>query len=77
VEYKAPIYQLQAGRHPTQKDIARGLKRMTFNFDFVRRNVRRGENFKNQEIKPDKPQEKKAPKPKPEPEGNLQIDMDE
>ena len=31
-------------------DIDRGLKRFTFNFDFVRRNARRKENFINQDM---------------------------
>ena len=57
LDYRAPIYQLKAGKMPAKADIERGLKRLTFNFDFVRRNVRRGENFSNQEL----PKEKSAP----------------
>ncbi len=57
-DYRAPITKLKAGEMPTKADIQRGLKRLTFNFDFVHRNVRRDENFSNQEI-PSQPAEKK------------------
>lgn len=44
-----PINKLKYGEYPTRADIDKGLKRLTFNFDFVNRNVRRDENFVNQE----------------------------
>ena len=75
-QYRTPIEQLKAGRHPTQEDIKRGFKRVTFNFDFVHRNVRRNENFVNQEIKKEKSQEpKKAPAPKPKPVEDEQLEI--
>ena len=45
----SPINKLKYGEYPTKTDIEKGFKRLTFNFDFVRRNVRRKENFVNQE----------------------------
>lgn len=44
-----PINKIKYGEFPTKADIDKGLKRFTFNFDFVRRNARRKENFINQE----------------------------
>ena len=44
-----PINKIKHGEIPTKADIERGFKRLTFNFDFVHRNVRRDENFANQE----------------------------
>ena len=45
-----PINKIKYGEIPTKADIERGLKRFTFNFDFVRRNARRKENFINQDL---------------------------
>ncbi|MBR4682446.1 MAG: hypothetical protein IKP06_04000 [Elusimicrobiaceae bacterium] len=45
----SPINKLKHGEYPTKADIEKGLKRLTFNFDFEHRNVRRNENFVNQE----------------------------
>ena len=44
-----PINKLKYGEYPNRETIDKGLKKMKFNFDFVRRNVRRDENFANQE----------------------------
>lgn len=49
-----PINKLKYGEFPTKADIDKGLKRFTFNFDFVRRNARRSENFINQDMDGDK-----------------------
>ena len=49
-----PINKIKYGEIPTKDDIERGLKRFTFNFDFVRRNARRKENFINQDLDGDK-----------------------
>ena len=49
-----PINKIKYGEIPTKADIERGLKRFTFNFDFVRRNARRKENFINQNLDGDK-----------------------
>ena len=49
-----PINKIKYGEIPTKADIERGLKRFTFNFDFVRRNARRKENFINQDLDGDK-----------------------
>ena len=45
-----PINKIKYGEIPTKADLDRGLKRFTFNFDFVRRNARRKENFINQDM---------------------------
>ena len=45
-----PVNKIKYGEFPTKADIDRGLKRFTFNFDFVRRNAKRKENFTNQDI---------------------------
>lgn len=60
VNYPAPIYQLKEGKTPTKADIKRGIRRLTFNFDFVRRNVRLDENFSNQELNKEKKDKKHA-----------------
>ncbi len=57
VDNLTPIEKIKDGRTPTKEDIQKGLKRLTFNFDFVHRNVRREENFINQDL------EKKAKTP--------------
>lgn len=49
-----PINKLKYGEFPTKADIDKGIKRFTFNFDFVRRNARRSENFINQDMDGDK-----------------------
>jgi hypothetical protein len=46
----SPINKLKHGEFPTKEDLDKGLRRFTFNFDFVRRNVRREENFINQDM---------------------------
>lgn len=46
----SPINKLKHGEFPTKADIDKGLKRFTFNFDFVRRNIHREENFINQDM---------------------------
>lgn len=43
-----PINKFKHGEIPTAADIEKGLKRLTFNFDFNHRNARRSENFANQ-----------------------------
>lgn len=50
----SPINKLKHGEFPTKADIDKGLKRFKFNFDFVRRNVHRKENFINQEMDKEK-----------------------
>lgn len=45
----SPINKLKYGEYPNRETIDQGLKKMKFNFDFLRRNVRRDENFANQE----------------------------
>ena len=49
-----PINKIKYGEIPTKADIEKGLTRFTFNFDFVRRNARRKENFINQDLDGDK-----------------------
>ena len=50
----SPINKLKHGEFPTKEDLDKGLKRFTFNFDFVRRNVNRDENFINQDMNKEK-----------------------
>ena len=50
----SPINKLKHGEFPTKEDLDKGLKRFTFNFDFVRRNVNRDENFVNQDMNKEK-----------------------
>ncbi len=57
-DHVTPINKIKYGEIPTKADVERGLKRFTFNFDFVRRNARRKENFINQDL--DSDQVKKA-----------------
>ena len=44
-----PITRIQNGQLPSRTDMARGLKRLTFNFDFNHRNARSEKNFINQQ----------------------------
>lgn len=46
----SPINKLKYGEYPTKATIKKGLKKLTFNFDFKRRNVRRDINYVNQDI---------------------------
>jgi hypothetical protein len=48
---KTPLVKLQQGLRPSGEDIKTGIKRLTFNFDFVHRNVRSDRNFVNQNEK--------------------------
>ncbi len=57
VNGQTPIKRLQQHQWPTQKDVQEGVKRLTFNFDFARRNVHRDSNYINQHY--DKADEKK------------------
>lgn len=47
---ETPASRMQQGKWPTVEDVEKGMKRLTFNFDFVRRNVHRDANFVNQKI---------------------------
>ncbi|MBO4675638.1 MAG: hypothetical protein J5601_06125 [Elusimicrobiaceae bacterium] len=44
-----PIEQLRQGKFPTQADLVRGFKQLTFNFDFNRRGAHNEQNFSNQQ----------------------------
>ena len=46
----SPINKLKHGEYPTSVTMKQGLKKLTFNFDFARRNVHRSENFVNQDV---------------------------
>ncbi len=50
----SPINKLKYGQYPTKADIDKGIRRLTFNFDFLHRNALREENFQNQEELRDK-----------------------
>lgn len=78
LEYKSPIEQLKAGKLPTVADIKQGFRRLTFNFDFVRRNVRLDENFSHQRVENEKEKAKTVKKqPKPKPQENIEIISEE
>lgn len=47
---KTPYLRMKNNIWPTIADTKEGVKRLTFNFDFVRRNVRRDANFVNQKL---------------------------
>lgn len=47
---ETPASRMQKGKWPTQEDVKKGMKRLTFNFDFVHRNVHRDANYINQKI---------------------------
>ncbi len=47
---ETPASRMQKGQWPSLQDVQKGMKRLTFNFDFVRRNVHRDANFVNQKI---------------------------
>lgn len=58
----SPLDQLKSGIYPNSATLSQGLKQLTFNFDFVHRNVHNSQNFVNQKV----PQEA-APVPAPQP----------
>ncbi len=73
----APIMQLQAGQYPSSQTVMQGLKQLTFNFDFHRRNIHNRNNFINQKGLPPA-EEKPAPKPAPKPAWDeLEIEVEE
>ena len=47
---QTPISRLKANQWPSGQDIQDGIKRLTFNFDFLRRNVHRDANYVNQKL---------------------------
>ena len=47
-----PITRIRHGRLPSRTDMKLGIKRLTFNFDFNRRNARSQKNFINQQPHP-------------------------
>ncbi len=47
---QTPFLRVKAGTFPTIADIQTGMNRLTFNFDFVRRNVHRDANYVNQKL---------------------------
>ncbi|WP_458402457.1 hypothetical protein [Candidatus Avelusimicrobium sp.] len=57
---ETPYTRLQNKQWPTEENIKEGVKRLTFNFDFVRRNAKRQENFVNQKIQDAKTLKKQA-----------------
>jgi len=72
----SPWQKIQDGQRPTKEDINRGIQRLTFNFDFVRRNVNRDENFINQNERSQ--QKLQTPKKAPDPFGSdLDIVVEE
>ena len=47
---ETPLKRLQNHQWPTTQEVQQGIKRMTFNFDFVRRSVNDQANYVNQEV---------------------------
>lgn len=47
---QTPLIRLQQNQWPTPEDVQKGIKRLTFNFDFVRRNVHQDANYVNQQL---------------------------
>lgn len=47
---ETPFSRMQNNTWPTLADVQDGCKRLTFNFDFVRRNVHRDANYVNQQF---------------------------
>lgn len=47
---QTPASRLRDNQWPTLQDVSAGARRLTFNFDFVRRNVKRDANYVNQKI---------------------------
>lgn len=47
---ETPVSRLKDNKWPTLQDAQEGIQRLTFNFDFVRRNVHRDANFVNQKL---------------------------
>lgn len=45
---QTPLSRMQNNDWPTIPDVRQGIRQLTFNFDFVRRNVRRDDNYVNQ-----------------------------
>ncbi len=46
----SPINQLKHGEIPTMDTVKKGIKGLTFNFNFTRRNIHRTENYINQQM---------------------------
>lgn len=51
--HETPLKRIQNNQWPTSEDIHLGIKRLTFNFDFARRNIHREKNFINQKMDPE------------------------
>lgn len=57
----SPLNKLKQGYIPSASTIKQGLKHLTFNFDFVHRNVRSENNFVNQQGKQEKQPQQATP----------------
>lgn len=79
IDGQTPFSRLKNGQLPTVADIEEGARRLTFNFDFVRRNVRRSDNYVNQQYdKPAEQDKKEVKKPVKKPvEKPLDIVVEE
>jgi len=73
---RAPIVKLQEGEIPSMETVKIGLKRLTFNFDFVRRNVNSEQNFVNQNNKKTTAEKAKKPVKKEQSEAVSDPDME-
>lgn len=59
---QTPFQRMQNNVWPTIADAKAGIKRLTFNFDFVRRNVNNDANYINQQMEKASSQKKKIQK---------------
>jgi len=47
---ETPLTRIQNNQWPTVSDVQKGIKRLTFNFDFVHRNANNDDNYINQKF---------------------------
>ena len=71
-----PIDQIRQGKVPSISDMEKGIKRLTFNFDFARRNARSQKNFINQQDKKPTPPPAKKPVSEEEQWQNFDITVE-
>lgn len=57
---QTPLSRMQQNLWPTLQDMKQGMQQLTFNFDFVRRNVHRDDNYINQTWREGKEKTKEA-----------------
>ena len=58
----SPVNKLKYGEYPTMDDVKKGINQLTFNFDFVNRNVKDNNVLSEEEVNEAKKQVQKAAK---------------